>query len=336
VEITNIMLLPLLYTLSIVTLAAASARAACVHYVSLAPGTIIGPSPVKVHDAPSANLVSDDAVSVLIDPTRKEQELDGIGGAFNEIGAEAFSHLSALDRLALLKHLFHPEEGAGFSYCRTAVGASDFAFEAYSYSEVPEDFEQKHFSIARDQQHLLPLLRAAREMNPSLKLFASPWSPPGWMKQSGAMDRGTAHPEENRLKRDPTIHAAYAKYLTLYIQAYGEQGVPIDRLLVQNETDMTTKYPSCWMEPTEMVEFIRQYLAPAFRKQAVGTEIWAGTFRTVKLNHALDFVQAQGARENVSGVGFQYAKPDPVAGGGAPPPHPPVKIKPTAWGTRVY
>ena len=109
--------------------------------------------------------------------------MEGIGGAFNEIGGEALMSLPEDQRNEVMKNLFS-EDGAGFTFCRTAVGASDFGIDAYSYSEVEGDYKMKKFSIKREKTTLLPYIQMAYKYNPTLKLFASPRSPPGWMKES--------------------------------------------------------------------------------------------------------------------------------------------------------
>ena len=123
---------------------------------------------------------------IFIDPTITFQEIEGIGGAFNEIVGQALLALNKEQQQELMQNLFAKNK-AGFSFCRTAIGASDFGIDAYSYSMVANDFQLKHFSIERDQKYVLPYIKAAFQLNPALTLFASPWSPPGWMKQSGQM-----------------------------------------------------------------------------------------------------------------------------------------------------
>jgi glucosylceramidase len=295
----------------IAVLAAGCASKPVVCYVSMKPGEVILPNPIHTD---SGSLAAHGPVTrIQIFPERELQELDGIGGAFNEIGAEAFAHLARGEQKELMRYLFNPISGAGFSLCRTAMGASDFAFDAYSYSETPEDYAQENFSILRDEKYLLPCIRAARAENPTLKLFASPWSPPGWMKLSGLMDKGVLNPTNNFLRDEPRVYQAYALYMAKYARAYAAAGAPLSRIVIQNETDMHTKYPSCWMQPERMAGFAKNYLKPVFEQENLDTQIWAGTFRTVELNHALEFVKIHGATNVVAGVSFQYAKSNFIA-----------------------
>lgn len=246
---------------------------------------------------------------IFIQPDVTFQQIEGIGGAFNEIGGEALSHLKSKARKELMKNLFS-EDGAGFSFCRTAIGASDFGLDAYSYSNVAEDYSMEHFSIDRDKKYVLPYIKNAFEVNPDLTLFASPWSPPAWMKESGKMTGLTE--KANALLSKPQILEAYARYFIKYIQAYDKNGVFIDRICIQNENDANTKYPSCVFPAIEMVSFAKNYLIPAFKKNEINTKIYAGTFRAAEQIDLLDYIISEQIK-GIEGVGIQYTNPMLIA-----------------------
>jgi glucosylceramidase len=126
------------------------------------------------------------------------------------------------------------------------------------------------------------------------------------MKESGLMDQGEDNPEKNVLKDDPKIYQAYALYFSKYVQAYAKEGIRVDRIVVQNEQDISTKYPSCNMPPKQMGEFVLNYMRPQFQKDKLETEIWAGTFRTAKRLDGLEYVSNKNWREAVDGIGIQY------------------------------
>jgi len=111
-----------------------------------------------------------------------QQTIEGFGACFNELGWTSLSLLSKKDRESILKELFAPNKGANFTICRMPVGANDFSRQWYSYNETEGDFEMKNFSIANDFETLIPFIKNAQKYNPTLKLWASPWSPPTWMK----------------------------------------------------------------------------------------------------------------------------------------------------------
>jgi len=278
-----------------------------VHFVSLADTTVVTPNPIQHQSVQSRSIQASDTAIVLTVHTDQVicESLTGIGGAFNEQGGEAFMRLPQAERDQLATALFSVENGSGLSFCRTAIGASDFGLGAYSYSEVADDYEMKHFSIDRDKKSVIPFMQAAVHQNPDIKFFASPWSPPGWMKKTGIMDAGDKDKENNVLIDSPEIYKAYALYFAKYFSAYAAEGVKIQRLVVQNEPDISTPYPSCNMTPEQMLELSFDYIQPAFDKAGVDAEIWAGTFRGHRKD-AINFIALPGA-DNIGGIGVQYA-----------------------------
>lgn len=241
---------------------------------------------------------------VYIQPEITFQEIEGIGGAFNEIGGEAFMSLSKKEQKTIMNHLFS-KDGAGFTFCRTAIGASDFGIDAYSYSNVADDYKMKHFSVERDKKYVLPYIQSALKVNKDLTIFGSPWSPPAWLKESGQMEGLKGKP--NKLRDEKKIKKAYAQYFVKYVQEYKKNGVNIDRICVQNENDADTKYPSCVFPAKEMIAFADDYLIPAFEKNKINTKVYAGTFRAVNKIDLFDFVQ-HSKDSKIEGVGIQYTE----------------------------
>lgn len=123
-----------------------------------------------------------EAAVLEIDPSKALHSFEGFGTAASELSWASLSVLTETERSSIFKELFAPGEGANLTMARTPVGASDFALSYYSYDDVPGDFELAHFSVERDEGYLLPFLRAAKAANPALKVWASPWCPPAWMK----------------------------------------------------------------------------------------------------------------------------------------------------------
>lgn len=118
---------------------------------------------------------------VIIDPTQTDQTIEGFGSCFNEKGWESLSKLNPADRDSIFKELYTPA-GGNFTIGRMPLGANDFSLDWYSYDETDKDFEMKDFSVSHDEQTLIPFIQAALAYNPNLKLWASPWCPPSWMK----------------------------------------------------------------------------------------------------------------------------------------------------------
>lgn len=242
---------------------------------------------------------------IAVYPEVEFQTIEGVGGTFNEIGGVALMSIPKAEQEKVMANLFG-KAGAQFPLCRTAIGASDFGVDAYSYSETPEDYKMKHFSIDREKTSVIPYIQMALKNNPDMVLFGSPWSPPAWMKHSGVMDKGITMPDKNKLKDDPKIYEAYALYFSKYVKAYAKEGITVDKVIIQNETDIHTGYPSCVMPPAQMYKFVADYLRPRFDKDKIKTEIWAGTFRTYGVLDALEFVANEKYLNSVDGIGIQY------------------------------
>lgn len=209
------------------------------------------------------------ADAVLRPDGREYQQMLGFGGCFNELGWRAISRLGEEERDAVLSELFGPG-GCRFGLCRLPIGANDYSFDWYSLDEVPGDYELKNFSIERDRLALIPYVKSALALAPELRLFASPWSPPTWMKDPPVYNWG-------KLIKTPENLGAYARYLLRFVSAYAEEGIHIDQLHVQNEPVANQKFPSCMWTGDELRDFIRDYLGPELERSGLDTELWLGT-----------------------------------------------------------
>ena len=226
----------------------------------------------------------------------------GFGACFNELGWQALSRAGGNARQEALGRLFGPGQGCDFSYCRLPMGANDFARSWYSYCETPGDFALESFSVARDEEGVLPFLRAAQALRPDpIRLFASPWSPPTWLKFPAVYNYG-------HLIAEPRYLQTYAAYFVKYLQAYAALGFDVGAVHVQNEPDSDQKFPSCRWTGAELAEFIGSYLGPAFAAAGVSTEIWLGTIERGEFNAWVGRVMSDpAAARYVRGLGFQWA-----------------------------
>ncbi|WP_350279983.1 glycoside hydrolase family 30 beta sandwich domain-containing protein [Kribbella sp. HUAS MG21] len=223
-------------------------------------------SPVRFRDGAS------DRTTITVDPRTTYQTMDGFGASITDSSAAVLHRLSPADREQTLRKLFDPQQGIGVSFLRQPVGSSDFtaATEHYTYDDVPAgqtDFGLRHFSIARDEPQVLPLLRRAKQLNPQLKVMATPWSPPAWMKTGDSLVGG-------RLKDDPKVYDAYARYLVKFVEAYTRAGVPIDFLSIQNEPQnrKPSAYPGTDL-PVRQAAAVITALGPLLRKASPRTKI---------------------------------------------------------------
>lgn len=226
----------------------------------------------------------------------------GFGACFNELGWLALSKAGGNARQEALSRLFAPGQGCDFSYCRLPMGANDFAASWYSYCETPGDFALESFSVARDEEGVLPFLRAAQALRPDpIRLFASPWSPPTWLKFPAVYNFG-------HLIAEPRYQQTYAAYFVKYLQAYAALGFKVDAVHVQNEPDSDQKFPSCRWTGAQLAEFIGSYLGPAFTAAGLSTEIWLGTIERGDFNAWVGRVMSDpAAARHVRGLGFQWA-----------------------------
>ena len=133
-------------------------------------------------DAATTSLASESKWDVEAQLEKPLQTIEGFGACFNELGWAALSALEDKDKDAIFRELFAPGVGLNFKICRTPVGANDFSRDWYSYDETPEDFALEHFNISNDLETLVPFIKSALKYQPELKLWASAWSPPTWMK----------------------------------------------------------------------------------------------------------------------------------------------------------
>ncbi|MFD5831575.1 discoidin domain-containing protein [Lentzea sp. NPDC060358] len=210
--------------------------------------------------------------TIVVDPDRRYQEVDGFGASITDSSAELLANLAPATRAETMRALFDPVRGIGVSFLRQPVGSSDFtaAAEHYTYDDVAPgrtDFELRHFSVRHDEAKILPLLREAKRLNPRLKVMGTPWSPPAWMKTTESLVGG-------RLKDDPRIYDAYARYLVEFVRAYARAGVPVDFLSVQNEPQNRTPdaYPGTDMPVAQQIEVI-EALGPKLRAASPRTKI---------------------------------------------------------------
>ncbi|NLO85936.1 MAG: glycoside hydrolase family 30 protein [Clostridiales bacterium] len=214
-------------------------------------------------------LSNNNTTAIPIDLGEEKQSIHGFGACFSELGRDALMKLPQETRLEAMEELFSPEY-MGFNFCRVPIGANDFASSWYSLNENEGDLAMEHFSIERDKQCILPFIREAKKFSPDLELFASPWSPPTWMKQPPVYNFG-------RLKNTDENLDAYALYFQKFLEAFAAEGAAVQRLCVQNEVFADQKFPSCLWDGTQMRDFIRDHLGPRLAENGLDTEIWLGT-----------------------------------------------------------
>ncbi|MBN2711338.1 MAG: glycoside hydrolase family 30 protein, partial [Planctomycetes bacterium] len=203
-----------------------------------------------------------EAAMVRADDCRTYQKIEGFGGAFTEAASSTLDKMSPANQEEILKAYFDKESGLAYSLCRTHINSCDFALGNYAYTETDGDVEFKDFTIDRDRKSLLPMIKRAQEMSDEpFVLFASPWSPPAWMKTTGMMNKG------GKLK--PEYFEAWARYYCRYIREYEKEGIKIWGITVQNEPEATQTWDSCVYTAEEEKDFVRDYLGPIMEKEGL-------------------------------------------------------------------
>ncbi|WP_424769302.1 glycoside hydrolase family 30 protein [Paenibacillus sp. sgz302251] len=238
--------------------------------------------------------------TITIDEEVKYQQMDGFGAAMTDSSAWLIANkLKPEQQDELMKKLFDHDLGIGISYLRLPMGASDFALSMYTYNDVPEgqrDPELQQFSVEHDKTYIIPTLVQAREINPELKLMASPWSAPAWMKTSESLIGGS-------LKRE--YYQAYANYFTKFIQAYEKEGLPIDAVTPQNEPHHEpADYPGMRMEAMDQAEFIKNNLGPAFEENGLNTKIVIWDHNWDEPNYPIAVLNDAEAKPYIAGSAF--------------------------------
>ncbi len=217
----------------------------------------------------TSNSQSADTSTIDIDEHQQFQQIDGFGAAVTDSSAWLIStQMSAGQRDNLMKRLFDPVNGIGISFVRIPMGASDFSVNGpYSYDDLPPgqtDPTLARFSIKHDMAYIIPVLKQALALNPSLKFMANPWSPPAWMKTNGSM-YGTFNGRVGTLI--PSDYSPLAQYFVKFIQAYRAQGIPIYAITPQNEPGYAPdNYPGMFFSASDESNFIKNYLSPALKK----------------------------------------------------------------------
>jgi glucosylceramidase len=201
----------------------------------------------------------EDNPTIMVDPQKAFQTIEGIGGALTDASAETFAKLPAARQQELLTAYFDKEKGIGYSLCRTHINSCDFSSESYAYAPTPGDTDLQGFSVAHDQRFRIPFIKAAlAAAGGGIKLFASPWSPPAWMKTNGDMLKG------GKLKAE--YRDAWARYFVRFVEEYQKQGIPLWGLTVQNEPMATQTWESCVFTGEEERDFVRDHLGPVLEK----------------------------------------------------------------------
>lgn len=276
----------------------------------------------------SATEIAEGDADLTVDLSNEAQTWDGFGGCFTELGWFYLSELDEDARLQALELLFG-KEGARFTWGRIPIGGNDFVLSRYTADDTgedvvpdstesnrpPPDLELEHFSIDRDRQHLIPYIQAAQAVNPELRFWAIPWTPPVWMKTGYTVvadwetNAIASYFDGGSMKNDEETLAAHAQYFVRFIEAYEAEGIDIELVAPQNEPgfDSSLNYPSCHWEPKTYTDFIGHHLGPALADANLDTSIMLGSFDADGSTVFIEQVLADPAASaycTIAGVGY--------------------------------
>lgn len=237
-------------------------------------------------------------------PEMRYQEVIGFGGAFTETSCYNFSLMSKASKKKILQAYFDPDKGLGYNFCRTHIHSCDFSLDRYTYVDEG-DAALKSFSVARDDKYIVPFLLAAQEAaRGQLQLFASPWSPPGFMKSNSDIVHGGRLLDE--------FYPAWAEYFAKYLDAYKQRGIEFFGVTVQNEAKAWQTWESCEYTAEEEAVFVHKHLKPALKKTGfdrVRIMIWDHNKERV-YDRARDSFKVHGAKDDVWGIAFHWYSGD--------------------------
>ena len=239
-------------------------------------------------------------VSVFVNPEKSFQTFLGIGGAITDASAEVFARLPPEKQEEFLTAYYDKEKGIGYSLCRTPIHSCDFSSGSYTYIEEG-DAALETFSIEHDRAYKIPLIKKAiQAAGGSLLLYASPWSPPAFMKDNNNMLQGG--------KLLPEYYDAWAMYYAKFIRAYEAEGMPIWGITIQNEPMAVQRWESCIYTAEEERDFLKDHLGPTLEREGLGEKkivVW--DHNRDLINHRANTIfEDPEAAKYAWGIGFHW------------------------------
>ena len=242
-------------------------------------------------------------ICVFVDPAKTFQTYIGIGGALTDAAAETFAKLPADKQKELLLAYFDKQKGIGYTVARTNINSCDFSSDMYTYIKEG-DKDLASFNIDHDKKFKIPFIKKAMAAaGGKLTLFASPWSPPAFMKDNNDMLHG------GKLK--PAFYTSWATYYTKFIKAYQKEGIPIWGITIQNEPMAKQTWESCNYTAEEERDFLKNYLGPVMQKEGLSDKkiiVWDHN-RDMIYQRAQTYMNDAAAAKYIWGIGFHWYEP---------------------------
>lgn len=243
--------------------------------------------------------VSNDFSTIEVDESKTFQTIDGFGFTLTGGSAQVINQLNTQKRKELLQELFGSGQNEiSISYVRISIGASDLDAMPFSYNDLPSgetDLNLDNFSLAPNKNDVIPMLKEILAINPNIKIIATPWSPPVWMKDNNNFIGGSLQ---------PNYYGVYAHYFVKYIQQMKAEGITIDAITPQNEPLHPGNNPSMLMLASQQADFIKNHLGPAFRAANLKTKIIAYDHNCDKPEYPLAILKDADAYPFIDGSAF--------------------------------
>jgi glucosylceramidase len=237
--------------------------------------------------------------TITLDSTQQFQTVDGFGYTLTGGSASLINALPATDKANLLNELFGSGANSiGVSYLRVSLGASDLSASVFSYNDMPTgqtDVSLSNFSLSKDTVDVVPLLKQIVAINPAIKIMASPWSAPVWMKDNGNTMGGGLQTQ---------YYNAYANYFVKYIKAMKASGITIDAITIQNEPQHGGNNPSMVMSAAEQAAFVKNSLGPIFQTAGITTKIIVWDHNCDNANYPITVLNDAAAKQYINGSAF--------------------------------
>jgi glucosylceramidase len=264
--------------------------------------------------------------AITVDDGQRFQEIDGFGASLTDSAAWLFAKkLTPEQTDAAFKTLFGRRDGIALGFLRQPIGSSDLAVTFYSFDDLCEqttkacttppgvnDDDLAHFSIRHDEEYILPLLKKALAMNPSMHVMLTPWSAPGWMKTSGSM-LGSNGETKEQSKLRPEAYKAFANYLVKSIEGYQAAGVPIYAITMQNEPLYAPpSYSGMKVEAAEQAAFFGEALAPALAAAKLHPKVMAYDHNWDRPDYPETVLKDAKAGVLVAGTAWHHYAGDPA------------------------
>lgn len=261
--------------------------------------TIKGKAPMSEYDNYSFSEDKEmESELICVFPDIEYQEIKGFGGAFTEAASTTLDKMSPENRQKILRLYFDKEEGLGYNYGRVHINSCDFSLGNYTCVEEGDETLET-FNIDRDKKSLIPMIKEAMEFG-DIDMFASPWSPPPFMKTTGKMNEG------GKLKKE--YYDLWAEYFLKFIKAYEKEGINIGTVSVQNEPKATQRWDSCVYSAEEERDFVKYHLGKKMLENGIKILFWDHNKERI-VERAKTVIDEE-TQEYISGLAFHWYSGD--------------------------